>query len=415
MSLDDVFPLLEHALRPAMRVEILDAVESTRGHATAMAGLRKRIREHTFPTSGSPIAFERMVRDLDRRTRIDGFHALQSWDYRAHRFVDEPTAILMLNRVASRGEPAVAERAVLSTLLNQYFLWILGLVALRAWDDGDPNESLSRVTALLALLKSSPDGAPAFVENAELLLLLATSQYHPSENAYSNLLDRVRSLDDAHRARVALYSAATLGGHLRWGFRFMYRQDYVRMRDDNVVDYPWLLFAVETLLERYCEGVNRGASDGDVALITAGLVNGLSADPWILVDDKSLPVELHGAWRQRVCERIGQCRERLLTHAAARRPDLKAYSPLSFDCNFLHNAIVAMIEVATTEGSLDASLDSLLTAVDGEAAPVLTSARQLARYAACTAQAVGGPSLIVYDAFNGSKCFDGALGALRRA
>src|SRR5262249_10103217 len=101
MSLDDAFLLLEHALRPAMRVEILDAVESTRGHASAVACLRTRIREHTFPTSGSPIALERIVRDLDRRTRITGFHALQSWDYRAHRFVDEPTAILMLNRVAS--------------------------------------------------------------------------------------------------------------------------------------------------------------------------------------------------------------------------------------------------------------------------------------------------------------------------
>ena len=356
-----------------------------------------------------------MVRDLDKRTRVDGFHALQSWDYRAHRFVDEPTAILMLNRVASRGESAVAEQTVLSTLLNQYFLWILGLVALRAWDDGDPNENLNRVTHLLGLLKDSPDGAPVFVENAELLTLLATSQYHPVETAYSNLLDRVRSLNEAHRAQVARYSAATLGGHLRWGFRFMYRQDYWRMRDDNAVDYPWLLFAVETLLEQYCEAVQRGASDGDVAVIAGALVNGLSADPWILVDDKSLPAELHGAWRQRVCERIGQCSQNLLTHVAARRPDLKTYSPLSFDCNFLHNAVVAMIENATTEGSSDASLDSLLTSVDGEARPVLGSARRLARYAACTAQAVGGPSLIVYDSFNGSKCFDIALDALRRA
>src|SRR5262249_18223230 len=154
----------------------------------------------------------------------------------------------------------------------------------------------------------------------------STSQYHPGENAYSNLLDRVRSLDDAHRARVARYTAATLGGHLRWGFRFMYRQDYVRMRDDNVVDYPWLLFAMETLLDQYGEAAQHGAPDADVAVITAALMNGLSADPWILADDTSLPAELHGAWRQRVRERICECGERLLTDVAARRPDLKAYS-----------------------------------------------------------------------------------------
>jgi hypothetical protein len=415
VSLNDAFVLLEHALHPAMRVEILDAVPSRRGYATAMEAMRKRMRAHTFPTSGSVIALEPMVRDLDRRTTAEGFHALQSWDYRAHHFVGEPTAILMLNRVAGRGAPAIAERTVLATLSDQYFLWILGLVALRAWDEGDPNENLNRVTALLGLLKTSSDGAPVFVENAALLLLLAVSQYHPQEKAYSNLLDRVRSLDDRHRAQVALCSAATLGGHLRWGFRFMYHQDYQRMRDDNIVDYPWLLFAVETLLEQYCEAVDRGASDSDVAMIAAALMNGLTADPWILVDEQSLSSEVHRSWRRRVCDRIGQCSQRLLTHVAAHRPDLKAYSPLSFEYNFLHNVIVGMIEVATTQGASPGSLDSLLTAVGDEATPVLGSARRLARYAACAAQAAGGPPLIVYDSFNSSKYFDVALDALRRA
>ena len=119
-----------------------------------------------------------------------------------------------------------------------------------------------------------------------------------------------------------------------------------------------------------------------------------------------------------MCDRIDSAAQGLLTHVAARRPDLKAYSPLGFECNFLHNVIVAMIEVATTHAKprgLQGSLDSLLTAVGDEATPVLGSARRLARYAACAAQAVGGPPLIVYDSFNGSKSFDVALDALRRA
>jgi hypothetical protein len=372
------------------------------------------MREHTFPTSGAPIALDRIVRDLDRRTRAEGFHPLQSWDYRAHRFVDEPTAILMLNRVASRGSARVAERTVLSALLDQYFLWILGLVVLRIWDEEDPNANLDRVTDLLGLLNAAREHGSVFVEDAALLLLLAVSQYHPQEQAYAKLLDRVRSLDQAHRTRIAVPTAASLGSHLRWGFRFMYAQDFVRMRDDNVVDYPWLFFALETLLERYNDALDRGASGGELAVITTALINGLSADPWILTDERSLPAHVHGPWRQRVGEQLRRCHPRLLADVAAHRPDAKTYSPLGFSCNFLHNVIVAVIEVATSEASTQASLDSLLTTADREAKDVLATARRLARYAASTSQAVGGASLIVYDAFDGARSFDVALDILRR-
>ena len=413
MNLTDAFSILEHALRETTRVEILDAVQRSRDSTTAIARLRTRMREHTFPTSGAPLVLDRIVHDLDRRTRAEGFYALQSWDYHAHRFVDDPTAILMLNRVASRGASAVAEQAVLSALLDQYFLWILGLLALRAWDGEDPNTNLDRVTDLLRLLTPAREHGSALVEDAALLLLLAVSQYHPQEQAYHSLLERVCSLDTAHRTRIAVFAAATLGGHLRWGFRFMYQHDYARMRDDNVVDYPWLFFALETLLDRYGEVVDKGASEGDTAVITTALINGLSADPWLLTDERSLSPQLHRRWRQRVGERLSQCNSGLLAQLAEHRPDAKRFSPLSFDCNYLHNLIVAMIEVATTEASAQESLDSLLITADGDAVRALGSARRLARYAACTAQAVGGASLIAYDSFNGSKCFDVALDVLR--
>jgi hypothetical protein len=413
MNLTDAFSILEHALRETTRAEILDAVQRSRDSATAIARLRTRMREHAFPTSAAPIALDRIVHDLDRRTRAEGFHPLQSWDYRAHRFVDDPTAILMLNRVAGRGDSGVAERVVLSALLDQYFLWILGLLALRAWDGEDPNANLDRVTDLLRLLKPAREHGSALVEDAALLLLVAVSQYHPQEEAYSNLLDRVCSLDKAHRTRIAVFAAATLGGHLRWGFRFMYQHDYVRMRDDNVVDYPWLFFALETLLDRYGEVVDKGASDGDTAVITTALINALSADPWVLTDERSLSPQLHRQWRQRVGQRLSQCSSGLLTRITAHRPGAMGYSPLSFDCNYLHNLIVAMIDLATTKASAQESLDSLLTTADGDAIHALGSARRLARYAACTAQAVGGAALIAYDSFNGSKCFDAALDVLR--
>lgn len=413
MNLSDAFPVLEHALRETTRIEILDAVQRSRDSATAIARLRTRLREHAFPTTSATIALDRIVHDLDRRTRAEGFHALQSWDYHAHRFVDDSTAVLMLNRVASHGASAVAERVVLSALLDQYLLWILGLVALRAWDGEDPNANLDRVTDLLSLLKPAGEHGSALVEDAALLLLLSISQYHPQEQAYDNLLERVRSLDKAHRTRIAVCTAATLGGHLRWGFRFMYQHDCVRMRDDNVVDYPWLFFSLETLLDTYGEACDNGASDGDTAVITTALINGLTADPWMLTDERSLSPQCYRPWRQRIGHRLGQCQARLLARIAAHRPDAKRYSPLSFDCNYLHNVIVAMIELATTEGSAGASMDSLLTTADGDGVHALASARRLARYAACTSQAVGGAALIAYDSYNGSRCFDVALDALR--
>ncbi len=413
MNLTDAFSILEHALRETTRVEILDAVQRSRDSATAIARLRTRMREHAFPTSAAPIALDRIVHELDRRTRAEGFHALQSWDYHAHRFVDDPTPILMLNRVAGRGDSGVAERVVLSALLDQYFLWILGLLALRAWDGENPNANLDRVTDLLRLLEPASAHGSALVEDAALLLLLAVSQYHPQEQAYEKLLERVCSLDKSHRTRIAVFAAATLGGHLRWGFRFMYQHDYVRMREDNVVDYPWLFFSLETLLDTYGEACENGSSDANTTVITTALINALSADPWVLTDERSLPPHLHRQWRQRVGDRLSQCHSALLTRIAAHRPDAKRYSPLSFDCNYLHNLIVAMIELATTEACVRESLDALLTTADGDAIHALGSARRLARYAACTAQAVGGAALIAYDSFNGAKCVDVALDVLR--
>src|SRR5437764_4384286 len=94
------------ALPGGTRPGILNAAQSTRGFAAAMARLRAAMQSHSFPTSASPLALDRVVRQLDSRTRAEGFHVLQSWDYRAHRFVGDQTAILMLDRMAIAGVPA---------------------------------------------------------------------------------------------------------------------------------------------------------------------------------------------------------------------------------------------------------------------------------------------------------------------
>src|SRR5437016_6087978 len=105
ITYDGACTLLESALDGTTRRDILDAAQSTGGFRAAAARLRAGMQNHTFATSGAPLALDRAVRQLDSRTRAEGFHVLQSWDYRAHRFVQDITPVLMLDRIAGSGVP----------------------------------------------------------------------------------------------------------------------------------------------------------------------------------------------------------------------------------------------------------------------------------------------------------------------
>src|SRR5262249_62222890 len=94
----------------------------------------------------------------------------------------------------------------------------------------------------------------------------------------ARLLRRVKTLNHAHRVRVAIDHASSMGCHLRFGFEATYGRDTTQMRDDNVADYPWLCFALETLMREYARLRDaRVDADGRVAIVEA-MVNGLSPD-----------------------------------------------------------------------------------------------------------------------------------------
>ena len=61
----------------------------------------------------------------------------------------------------------------------------------------------------------------------------------------------MRTLNAAHRVRIALAHTVSMGSHLRFGFEATYGRDTVVMRDDNVADYPWLCFALMTVMQEY--------------------------------------------------------------------------------------------------------------------------------------------------------------------
>src|SRR5581483_8119048 len=113
--------------------------------------------------------------------------------------------------------------------------------------------------------------------SAATLILLATSHYERHERGYAVLLDSTRRLSPRRQAAIAMQHAASMGSHLRFGFEATYARDTVIMRDDNVADYPWLCFAVATVMKEYVRLREAGPS-GELDAAAEALLNGLSGD-----------------------------------------------------------------------------------------------------------------------------------------
>ncbi|MCY4646238.1 MAG: hypothetical protein OXE73_05130 [Gammaproteobacteria bacterium] len=358
------------------------------------------MRAHVFRGRFAPLVLDGFVRDFDLRTREEGFHVLHSWNHLEHHFTRENTPVLMLDRFAEEWSADRATPRVQALLLDHYFFYVLAVMVMRAWDEGDPNRNLDRITGLLRHLQGPHGSGHQFVARAETLLLMAISHFHPDESAYPRLLEKIRALDRAHRVHFALAEAAILGSHLRWGFGVLYRRDLGRMRGDNVGDYPWLLFSVATLMEEYVRlreeearagGATGGAAGGGLEAgrdpggegglpegggeerradprtrVLEGLIDGLTPDPWAFTGappEALRPYEdEHAGFR----EAFADYRDDLLVEFAGLRPDREAYSPLSFHCNFPHNAIMAKVSIhLADENAPNLPMDAMFTRAEG--------------------------------------------------
>jgi len=304
---------------------------------------------------------DRTIGRLDQRTRQDGFRVLHSWNHTTHEFTDDIVPVLMIDFFERAAPEHPDTRTSVSILLDYYLLHLLALAAMRVWDTENPGATLERVTRLLELLQGPDGSGHQFVADAETLLIHALSQFHPEEQAYDRLIERVDTLPPRHRVAFARVSAAVLGAHLRWGFWLMYERDVQRMRDDNVGDYPWLLWSVTTLLRAWADLVDQGDAGGRSgpeaegpaearSAIAGALLLGLAADPWALGGRPPAALESFS-------EMYAECRalleshgDRLLEDLEGHRPTKTEYAPLSFLFNFPHNALVASVTLALLEG-----------------------------------------------------------------
>ena len=393
------------------------------------------MRAHVFRGRFAPLVLDGPVRDFDLRTRDEGFHVLHSWNHLEHQFTRENTPVLMLDRFAEEWPATAATPRVLALLLDHYFFYVLALMVMRAWDEGDPNENLDRITGLLRHLQGPSGNGHRFVARAETLMLMAISHFHPDETAYPRLLEKIRTLDRAHRVHFALAESAILGSHLRWGFAVLYRRDLGRMRGDNAGDYPWLLFSLATLMEEYVR--LREGDPGRRQRVLEGLIDGLTPDPWAFVGAPPEALRPYEREHTSFREAFAEYRADLLEEFGRLRPDREAYSPLSFHCNFPHNAIMAKVSIQLAdENAPNLPMDAMFTRADawgggdselvsgesGEAPGDFLSAnhpealaRYLMAYSGARPERLGrrGARLIIYDPNVGLRYYKMALQAMR--
>ena len=411
VSFDQACALLEAAVAGGARREILAGVADAKDFAAALRRLRGGMRTHEWKAAGRKIDLDEIVGKYDRRTRQDGFHVLHDWDGQADHVNDDIIPVDVLDYLIARRGTEPPDPAALAILLDYYFLHLLALSALRIWDDGDPDANLDRLDALLAQLQGADGGGQRFVDDAATLILIATSHFEIVERGYGALLARVRTLDAAHRARIAVAHTVSMGSHLRFGFEATYGRDTVVMRDDNVADYPWLCFALMTVMQEYARLDAAGADQEDKAPMIEGILNGLSADARAFVGQP--PSSLSGSEADR-----GEFRALFLQHRDALveafekyRPSPEHYSPLSLFFNFSHNVVKGTVVDALLRGrAWPLTFDDMLTTLSRDPAePALKQelAATLMGYARANPDTIRGRPMpvIVYDPATGRDAF----------
>ena len=415
----DACEVIERALDGSWRRGVVAEAARARDLRTALVRLRDSMRSNVWKAGGTEINLGRTVRIYDGLTRRDGFHVMHDWDGIADRVNEDTIPVDVLNYLIDQRGGGDASDVALAVLLDYYFLHVLALLSLRVWDEGDADANLDRLSHLLTLLQGSGGSGQQFAADAETLLLLGTSHYEIDERGYDKLLERVRTLNQAHKTNVALGHAASMGSHLRFGFEATYARDTVIMRDDNVTDYPWLCFSLATLMREYA----RLRADENVAgrdAIAEALVNGLSPDARAFVRSappaSPAPFE---AERLEFAELFRAHQDELLQAFERFRPSTTRYSPISFFFNFSHNVVKgAVIDALLNAEPRRLTLNDLLTTIsDGDAQNSAKEklATTLMGYARANPHRIRGRLMpvIVYDPAAGRRAFSVAMSKLR--
>src|SRR5688572_26689005 len=329
---------LARVIRGPWRPRLIDVLAKERTLGASMARLRTGMRDHVWPHPDAFVDLTSIVRELDRTTReIDGLHVLHDWDGKAARVTANSIAVDVVDFVASVRKDDPADRATLAIALDFHLMYLLAVLAMRAWDHGEPGENLDRVTALLGDLQGDQGSGQRFADNAETLLLIGTSHYEPREEGYAQLLQRARALPAPNREAMALTHAQAMGSHLRFGYEITYAQDIAAMRADNGADYPWLGFGLVWLMEAYARMHQSGITGEARDRVVEGIINGLTPDPEAFLVRRPNAMEAHAAEYERFAELFDRFAPDLVREFEVHRPSDRGYSAIAMFFNFSQN------------------------------------------------------------------------------
>jgi hypothetical protein len=404
-----VFARISELMMPVLtgpaRADIVAAAARVPRMPDALAVLADGVSRHVFATSEGVVRFAKVVDRFDGQTRAEGFHVMHEWDGVSDRVNATSIPVDVLNYIADLRRNDATDHRVLAILLDYYFLHVLALMSLRIWDDGNANANLDRVGALLAALQGPQSSGQRFADDAETLILLATSHYERDARGYELLLDRVKTLGREHQARIALGHAAAMGCHLRFGHEATYGKNAEFMRHDNAPDYPWMRWALMTLLGELEDGGGALARD----TVTEAFIGGLTADAELFLADTEF------------VERLQPHRNEVRAALDAHRPSEIGYSPLAFFFNFSHSVLRGAVVDAVLWGEpWPVTLNELLTSrvsTSAGAAPLskrVALATTLMDYARKNPHRLRGRLMpaIVYDPGTGRRALLAAINLL---
>jgi len=412
---------LAQALDGPFRRDVVAAAARSRTLGHGLTQIGRAMGSHKWQAGSTTIDLAEAIDALDRATRVEGFHVLHDWDGKAARVTANSIAVDMLEFTAATVGKEPVNAAVLAIALDYYFMYVLALVAMRAWDTGDAGAALDRVSTLVEHLQGPHGSGQGFAQNAETLLLLATSHYEPQEHGYDLLLQRARALPHANRVSMALSHAQAMGGHLRFGFEVTYGKDLKAMRDDNGADYPWLNFALAGLLDEYGRLLETGERGVWFDRVVEGIINALTPDPEAFLGSPPAWLDAHQVDYVRVREGLDRHRAGLIAAFEPHRPLDRAYSPLSLFFNFSLNVLKGTVADALLRGDAwTVSLNDLFTGVPRAELKNQAKVRLsqlLTTYARRNPDTIRGrlSPVIVYDPITARQYFGGAMRALKSA
>jgi hypothetical protein len=410
ISFDQACGLVEAAVQGETRREIVAGLGGkTLGESLLV--LRDAMRANRFRAGGRQVFLDRALQSFDGRTRAEGFHILHDWDGVAQQTNPDIIPVDVLHFVAEQRGAEASSPIEPAILLDYYFMHVLALLTMRVWDDGDPNQNVDRLEAMLAELQGPNGSGQQFAADVHTLMLIGTSHYEPEEWGYARLLARVKTLDERHQFRIGLGHASSMGCHLRFGFEAQCGRDTLLLRDDNVADYPWLCFALSAVMREYARMADAGVENRDRSVVEEALLNGLTADARAFIGVPPPSLSDSESDRIRFVDGFTRHKDALLASFSRYRPADTAYSPLSFFFNFSHNVVKGTVVDALLWGEAwDVSLNDLLTGVPRaglEEGSQQLLATTLMAYARSNPDRIRGKLMpvIVYDPQSGRRAF----------